>query len=364
LIKGVEQPLGDDAAQQRLQHEAFVRQLRNIATSTELAHAPQEDPSRKLFDALVDWIFLKADLFEEVRIFLYRLTPPATAEQSIFDYLINTQQKMHDSLTIGRKKQNKTLAEDNYLFGNLSVGIDLGELQLVRVASPLIGNAFIPYWLSPPSVSPEFLHFVQQQPSHLYVNLMRRHALEGALSGALENLDLSFPEVYVVTLDKDSDFYWQKGLYAGNSVQSAEFKTLLEEKLWEPEGDFFWSRRLPTDSWRQQLQSILDKVHGAYFGDRAILSQQERLDFIELTYLAILDALVQTLQPTSMNISCRQTMDRGPSLMTLWLWQKNRVDEGQVAVMLLAPPTIIHQRSSHAPRISRFVSAAKRLKRV
>ena len=54
-------------------------------------------------------------------------------------------------------------------------------------------------------------------------------------------------------------------------------------------------------------------------------------------------------------------MDRGPSLMTLWLFQQQAINDAELVVMLLAPPLLIHQRTSHAPRLARFISAAKRL---
>jgi hypothetical protein len=98
------------------------------------------------------------------------------------------------------------------------------------------------------------------------------------------------------------------------------------------------------------------------FKNSATLNRTERKDFIEITYLKILDVIKDKCKPSSMNITCRQGMDRGPSLMVLWMLKKGVLDDPKVAAnLLLTPPLLIRNRSSHRSRIEKLISTAKRL---
>ena len=112
----------------------------------------------------------------------------------------------------------------------------------------------------------------------------------------------------------------------------------------------------------QTLKKILDLVHQRYFESNKALSQKERLNFIELTYLEILEHLADQLQVASMNITCRQCMDRGPSLYVLWMCKRGLLNQEQVKALLLCPPLLLHSRPSHRAKVNRFVQALKQVK--
>ncbi len=361
LVGIIENPLGPTTESHRNQHVMFIQQLRKIPFSENFTSASDGSPSKLLFKDLINWIFLQVNLSNSIESYLFQNVPPPVEGEQILNYLKHTQHSLHSQLKGNRKKTAKMLPEDHFLAGNLPLKIASHKVNLIRFAEPLVGNAYLPYSISPPAISPEFLQFVKQQPQHLYINLMRRYGSEGHLTKALENLGLLVNSLNIVSLDKDSDFYWQKGQEFSNPLDTISFKMSFLERLTDPSGNYYWPQNLDLNIWNNQLLKILNEVHQDFFWNQHTLTLAERQDFIELSYCAIINALIETVRPTSMNIACRQSMDRGPSLMTLWLLQQKQIEGSHIAAMLLAPPLIIHQRTIHPPRLARFISAAKRL---
>ena len=300
LVDFLEKPDEGFPQQHRSRHENFVKQLRQIIADREHSAASEENASTQLLDGIINWIFLNPDLYNEVEDFLSAYLSPPASNQSILDYLPLAQKNLHQKLKLSRQKQKNVQPEDHYLSGNLPLKVFEGQTKLIRIAQPLLGNSFLPTWLSAPVASPEFLAFLKQQKNHLYVNLMRRHGVEGGLSFALENLEISIPQLSVVSLDKDSDFYWQKGPQYPEFIENDQFKNQFLGKLIEPSGGYYWSSHLEMSIWEKQLQGLIGGVETKFFSGRTKLNKVERQDFIELTYLAIINALTETLQPDSL----------------------------------------------------------------
>lgn len=243
--------------------------------------------------------------------------------------------------------------EDQTFAGNLPSWIaDYNGTSIIRMGQPVCGQNGWRGMASVLYVAPEFRQFLQGQKSHLYVNLMKRKGNEGLFSQKIEILERDLPNVRVVTLDRNSKFYNQD---EETSLAKDAFKKSFLAHLQGP--DYYWSGKL--DNWIQNLHTILEDVDNRYFPDRASLSPTERRNFIELTHLAILDALQAQIQPQTMNITCRQGIDRGPSLTALWLYQHGVLNLDQATVQLFVPPLLFHNRAPHAARIERFVSTTK-----
>ena len=310
---------------------------------------------------MVHWIFLEARLTTPMETFLYRYLPPP--QEDFFSYLQLNQDLLHrhpgfDGIAHESQK------EDLFFQGNLPSFIShVGEkkqTRLIRFGQPLTHPFFslCQYWS--PALSSEFSLFLEHQPSHFYVNLMKRRGKEGAMTQALERLEEEKPRLYVITLDKDSSFYWQRESSYPAEWESQSFKEAFLAHLCSPEGRYFWSKHLKSVEWRGTLARLIDQTHETYFRGNSRLNRRERQDLIELTYLAIIDHLVERWQPASMNMTCRQGMDRGPSLMVLWMMQKGLLEKPALAAWLLAPPLVTRNRSTHASRVERLLSAAER----
>lgn len=343
----------------RTYHVSWVQKLRALI---ELSGSERDDEkdSHALMEDVVRWIFLDADLQAPIEEFFYTYASPLKGD--IFTFLQEARNQLRANTRFDGM-QHPSSEEDNFLHGNLPFLLfatsELPSTRIIRMGHPA-GN--FTGWINSvasPKIHPEFLLFLWLQPSHLYVNLMKRMGMESAGSQAIEELEKQFPNLYVITLDKNSPFYWQDRKHYPEVMGSAAFQDLFFEQMTEENGNYYWSDRLDPLNWTQELKNIMAGVHRDYFANQAELSMTERQDFIELTYLALLDTLTAKWQPASMNISCRQGMDRGPSLAVLWMLQKNQLDEKAIGPLLLGPPLLIHNRASHASRIERFSSAAK-----
>jgi hypothetical protein len=346
----------------RLSHEMFVTQLRKLTLDIEGRKEQEEKASLNLFRDIIGWMFLQADLKPSLSEFLFQHLPPP--KENLFTYLPMAQSALRGNPHFNGIK-HESLMEDQLLQGNLPYVIaTLGKspTKLIRIGQPFDRPSRLFFWQKP-LVYPEFFLFLNLQHSHFYVNLMKRKGMEGPFSQSIEALEKQISQLYVVTLDKNSSFYWQSSNEYPESWESQSFKKFFINQMLDRKGNYYWSLHLPLGLWEKELEEILHVVHQHFFGGKDNLDRQERQDFIELTYLSILDSLVQKWQPASMNVTCKQGMDRGPSLAMLWMFQKKQLDEKVIASQLLAPPLIIHNRASHASRIERFVSAAKRIEK-
>lgn len=341
---------------QRASHELLVKKLRGAIQ--DVGH--RDENSKRLIQDLIHWIFIEADTKPAMQSFLYsKVNPP---DHNFLAYLQNTQKALHDHPQFSGIKEGAPY-EDQFFHGNLPSYITTinQQTKLIRLGQPVIQSSQVLLWGSSWKVSPEFLLFVQEQPFHLYVNLLKRKGAEGAIAEALEGLEERLGNFSLITLDKDSSFYWQNEKGYPEVWESEPFKEAFLNKMSTSTGNYFWSRHLDPRLWKKELKQIVNQIHQSSFYNKMSLSRSERQDFIELTYLAILNHLAAKWNPTSMNITCRQGMDRGPSLMVLWILQNRLLDEKEMAALLLAPPLVTRNRASHASRIERLISSAKRL---
>jgi len=359
LISAVKQPF-ENAREARLYHENFVRQLRKaIQSSSSQRNRKSAKTERFFLKELIHWIFYQADLKPGTIQYFYDGVSPRMDAQSSYDSIL---QILRLNPQFSGLKHHKYPGENQYFHGNLPFLLftlsNASSTKVFRMGYPLdsINHYRLP-WITPKPY-PEFKLFVETQ-SHLYVNLMKREGTESFATSALEQLENTYPNLSVVSLDKNSNFYLQKQDF--KPLDAGYFKQKYWERLIDPTGNYYWSHSLNSEDWKKELMQILDKTHQNYFSNAPLLDRNERLDFIELSYLSILDRLAELLQPASMNISCRQCMDRGPSLYVLWMLKKNLVNQAEAKALLFAPPLLIHNRASHTSKIERFISAANRL---
>lgn len=352
--------LPDTPQEQRTHHETFTKKMREIILFSQ-NFSEEEKDSRRLFEEMIQWLFLEIDLKPEMQDFLYGYVNPPN--ENLLTYLEKTRTNLHAHPHFDGIKRESSY-EDQFMQGNLPsfVAIINNRTKLIRLGQPICQSSRTLWWYLSPQISPEFLLFLKQQPRHFYVNLMKRKGVEGSLTHALETLEDRLDNFYAITLDKNSTFYWQEDKDYPEIIESRDFKQLFLDKMCSANGTYFWSKHLDSLIWKEELQDIIHQVHQSLFHHQELLNRKERQDFIEMTYLTILDHLIDKWSPTSMNITCRQGMDRGPSLMVLWMLQKMELEKGEIAALLLAPPLMIHNRTSHASRIERFISAAKRFK--
>lgn len=226
------------------------------------------------------------------------------------------------------------------------------------------------------TLNEEFRNFIafaaQKQRRHLYINVLGRGGPDNPKAAEIEKLELDpllSQSLMVVTLDKDKHaaFYCQEGEFRGVN-EAEQFKQCFFALLFEEDGRYYWTSKIDLSEWKIRCMEVLHRVHRIYFDGRIELTPEERQDFIELSYVEIIDELAEILQPHVLNVTCKQSVDRGPSVYALLymhnlIKKKESIDEHLLDLFLLyfSPPLAYHNRIGHDVRVQRFQSAAARL---
>ncbi len=223
-------------------------------------------------------------------------------------------------------------------------------------------------------VNEEFSCFIEGQASkgrrHLYINVQNRlpsapGSDESARCRALEDFAIRHSDTLTfVSLTKNTDFWQQEGRYARKN-SATEFKATFLKQLQTPSTGYFFSAKVP----QAHLNDVLDTVHSLYFHSRESLSKAERRDFIELAYVHLIDKLIELFRPTSLNISCKDGIDRAATTASLFfLYDRLKTKETlnpheteELHALLFAPALLVKKRPPTPSRVQRLLSATTRL---
>lgn len=358
----------------RYYHTSWLTSLR---TQLNLLGEQPSDELNRFFLRLDHWLMTSPDLTKSIENFLFtKFALPKYKEDYASVIHSYHHQILHSSPNFYSFKA--PAYDDGYLYGNIpSYLFSLNnpkKTKVLRMANfakdlPLVKSLFLP---PKDGIQPEFVQYIEQlgDGKHLYVNLMKRKGKESRKTQQLENFEATQASLILVSLDKDSTFYWQARNYA-NLNDAERFKTAFHQNLFRKSGNYYWSNKIDLNAWAKDSREILDEVHRKYFSSRPFLSVKERTDFIELSYIAMIDRLVLKFEPECLNISCKHSMDRGPSLTTLFyvgeLFKQGKglfLGHPKIITMLFSPPLLVHNRRSHTSRIDRFASALERMQKV
>lgn len=357
----------------------FMNALREALRKKEKA-----SPSVQLFlDNFSVWLFGGPQLESPIRKFINQelhlsLDEVATHDpQKVFMDVHNV--VMQEQKFIEDKKTGRTLQpEDNLLYGELpSYLFNMGPVEVIRTSN-VAGDLIIDKHgkTLTAEMDPEFFNYIEtlakRNQQHLYVNLLSRKNWEFNKATLIENLEYD-PQtshgIIVISLDKEkeSPFYVQTAPY--DTLEDTEaFKTIFIQKLLEPNGAYYWSKKIDHEKWPSTLAALIDEVHHQYFNHASSLDVESRKDFIELVYVKIIEKIAQELRPIRLNVTCKQAADRGPSLYTLlFLYDRSKHgtlqprDYAEALTFAFGPPLAFHDRASHVYRISTLQTAANRL---
>jgi len=231
-------------------HESFVQKLREMITLEET----------HIVD-LVNWLFLELDLKPEYQAFFYRYADKPNGVDFL-TYLQEARKKLKEHPKFSGKAKKPSF-EDQFLEGNLPSFIAHinDKTKLIRIGQPLCETPhLLSSWFSSFKISPEFLLFIKNQPKHLYVNLMKRTGVEGPMTKGLEELENECKNLHVITLDKNSSFYWQNDQEYSEILESLRFKEMFLEQMSACKGNYFWSSHLNPSSWKEELHELLNRL--------------------------------------------------------------------------------------------------------
>jgi len=151
------------------------------------------------------------------------------------------------------------------------------------------------------------------QSTYLVINLQNRTSWkEYARCEALEKLTQHaefYKNISVLTLPKETDFYYQIDEYF-NLNDSKDFLSVLRDQIKsEKEVGFFYGIKEKRQDFLDKLIDITDFIYKDFFNSSKELSRKQRLDFIETFYHFMSLELIQTINPRYVSFTCKDGVD-------------------------------------------------------
>lgn len=376
---------------ERQWHQRFIGTWRELTVGEKEAVSPLSRQIAAFLDAFSFWIFSQVDLSHayvasfEKEIGLKRLDNVAQADLKIAPLLstIYSSQQNVPSYTGYCKVDylTDTLMEGN--MPSLVVRYQNGPkmTHVMRVGTMVIDVSHSKTF----AIDEGFTYYLKAAAKlgkkHLYVNSARRgkprvkkDEIEIGRTKLLESMeaDAEFaPSFRIITLDKNSDFYFQEGDYS-ELKESSQFKKQFLLHLFDEsvESKFYWSAKLKGPLWTDRVKSIVERVHQSHFSQKSELSADERRAFIEIAYVLIVEAAIQQLDIDVANVSCHYCVDRGASLLGLFYFynlmqpskQISGLDLSKMMAYTFGPGIFLHNRPIHDYRVSILETAASHIR--
>jgi len=200
--------------------------------------------------------------------------------------------------------------------------------------------------------------------AHLLFNLQdRTSSEESARCLALEGLS---NQLILVTLPKQTEFYFQTASYRDENSASA-FLKLIKEQVASNEGcGFFFSSQIVRKELDAFIKKVLPLIHKRVFDAKGRLTRPERLDFIEIFYQLLMLKVLDLVKPDFFSFTCKDAVDVGATTSAgfasmIKMMSKNRdyskEEQEHLLWTLYRPALIVRERLVDHQRLSRVLSA-------
>lgn len=209
----------------------------------------------------------------------------------------------------------------------------------------------------------------------LLINFQDRNSWqEHSRSVALEELHKhshSAHLITVVTIPKDTEFYYQEAPYHKDNHADSFIKH-FKEQLKTEEGGFHFPENIKKALFPTFIDNLLKNIHQIFFGSRNILPLQRRLDFIEIFYLFLELKLIELVKPNALSMMCKDGIDVGMSavapvyIFCKWLQQEklSKNDMEMLTQILFTPSIMIRERMMLPERFDRMQAMLRELQSV
>lgn len=377
FIQYILSPVPDTISAKRAYHETMIQMMR--ALIAEIGSTINQGGDQALFlGKLAEWMYTGVDLWPAQSRFISEALPlfAFEADEKRMTTLLSEINGFlqQDSRFGGHADLDE---RDAHLTGDLPFKLfTFQDTQFIRTSIVINTNAkqedALDILLNPYPEFKQFLrHYVTQGKRHLYVNLTQMDPKEIQYSHSIQQIE-NDPEIrdalMVVRLDRNSAFYHQ--LNMPELLPADLFMQQFLQTLHNP-FCYNWSNHLDMEQWDLSLQRMVSEIYDEYFENKDMLTIMERLQFIDLMNLKIVLELLDHFRPASANISCKDSVDRGPSLYSsLYLYGMRDKDQlsfeerRMAATLLFAPALIAKNRMIHTNRLERLVSIIPLLSKV
>ncbi|MBX7065673.1 MAG: hypothetical protein K1X28_00440 [Parachlamydiales bacterium] len=248
------------------------------------------------------------------------------------------------------------------------------KIDCIRIPSPTRQTT-----INKVEIIDEFRAFLrslsQDKPvkKHLIINLQDRTSWkEFARSRALESLQLNAEfnhQLVVMTLPKDTDFYYQNNEYL-NLNKADEFLKAFAAQLESPEEcGYFFPAPLKKTELTRFAEMALPAIHEHFFNNKNSLTRRNREDFIEIFYQFLILKCIDMVEPSSISFTCKDAIDTGSAstgaffgflqLLTSNFTAKEEQDF--LRWLLYTPALFIRERAIDPERFNRTISALERI---
>ncbi len=190
--------------------------------------------------------------------------------------------------------------------------IDKKLITFIRLPCPTTQS-----FINKSAVVGEFLACLRSlfsdESTYLVINLQNRTSWkEYARCEALENLTQHaefYKNISVITLAKETNFYYQIDEYFDLSNSKDFLKVFQDQIKSEKEVGFFYGIKEKKQLFLDNLISLLEFIYKDFFDSSKELNRRQRLDFIEIFYHFLSLELIQMINPRYVSFTCKDGVD-------------------------------------------------------
>jgi hypothetical protein len=249
-------------------------------------------------------------------------------------------------------------------FFEMEVGDE--KVTVLKMASPVTQD-----YIQKAAVTEEFKAFLRylgtRKPSKqlLFFNLQDRTSWrEFARCHALEELahHEEFQKSFVVvSMTKSSDFYNQIGPYEAVHKTALFMDQLLDQAQSDNAG-FFYPEKVRKVLFPDFAKNLAHAIGELFFSGKNVLSQQDRMDFVEIFTLFMELKIIEIVRPDYVSFSCKDSLDIGvPNEIELYMLLKRlnerpiaAAEEEEMKLFLFASPLLNRGRNILSDRFTRM----------
>lgn len=161
-----------------------------------------------------------------------------------------------------------------------------------------------------------FLRYLKQtEKKHLLVNLQDRFSWrESARSKKLEELQntpLFSDTLFVMTLPKETDFYYQRNAFSNLNDANAFFAAFKEQIASSEQNGFYFPKQWKQDDLMLFSLNAFSRIHTYVFENKNVLTRAMREDFIEIFYQLLILEAMERFQVDSLSFTSKDSVDEG-----------------------------------------------------
>lgn len=284
------------------------------------------------------------------------------------------------TLDLVRAEESESVPFDPMIQGNIpmqlySLQAKGKQIQFLRLACPTRQSV-----INKAEILDEmrgFLRFYNSgtaRQKHLLINLQDRTSWKEFIRCKVveemqKNAEFN-PSLVVVTLAKNTDFYFQANEYE-NIDRATEFFQILVKQFEETEGTgFYFPSFFKTADRVSLINELIPIIHRHFFSAKQTLTRHEREDFIEIVYQFLVLKLIDLTNPTSVSFTCKDAVDTGSAASALFyalihllrgdgFEEKKNID--YFRWLLYAPALFVRERPLDPERFNRVVTVLERV---